>query len=207
MLMSSWYTRGELAQRISWFYSGNALANMFGGLIAAGVLSNLEGAHGIQGWRWLFIIEGVITIGVALTAIFVLPDYPATTKWLSEEEKAFAQWRLARDADEEDDNTATNLWQGLKSALVDYKLYLFILLQHVSLVTQTFQYFFPSIVKTLGYGKTETLLLTVSIFTVLRSSASTDFDRRLSGFLPFSSPFLLLTQQSELVIAPFTSLC
>ena len=68
MLMSSWYTRAELGHRIAWFYSGSSLANMFGGLISAGVLSNLEGAHGISGWRWLFIIEGVITVGVSLLA-------------------------------------------------------------------------------------------------------------------------------------------
>ena len=68
MLMSSWYTRAELAHRIAWFYSGNALANMFGGLLGAGVLGNLHMAHGIAGWRWLFIIEGVITIGVAFVA-------------------------------------------------------------------------------------------------------------------------------------------
>jgi len=53
-LMSSWYTRAELTRRISWFYSGNALANMFGGLLGAGILGNLDGAHGLAGWRWLF---------------------------------------------------------------------------------------------------------------------------------------------------------
>lgn len=53
-LMSSWYTRSELTKRISWFYSGNALANMFGGLLAAGILGNLDGNMGIAGWRWLF---------------------------------------------------------------------------------------------------------------------------------------------------------
>lgn len=51
-LMSSWYTRKEMTRRISWFYSGNALANMFGGLLAAGVLGNLHDALGIAGWRW-----------------------------------------------------------------------------------------------------------------------------------------------------------
>lgn len=55
-LMSSWYTRAELTRRISWFYSGNALANMFGGLLGAAILENLEGSMGIAGWRWLFII-------------------------------------------------------------------------------------------------------------------------------------------------------
>lgn len=57
-LMSSWYTRAELAHRISRFYAGSALANAFGGLLGAGCLGNLHNAHGIAGWRWLFIIEG-----------------------------------------------------------------------------------------------------------------------------------------------------
>ncbi|MBE3049982.1 MFS transporter [Candidatus Bathyarchaeota archaeon] len=55
-LMSSWYTRAELTRRISWFYSGNALANMFGGLLGAAILGDLEGKLGIAGWRWLFIV-------------------------------------------------------------------------------------------------------------------------------------------------------
>jgi hypothetical protein len=45
-------------------------------------------------------------------------------------------------------------------AVRDYRLYLFVLLQHVSLISQTFQYFFPTIVGTLGYGKITTLWLT-----------------------------------------------
>ena len=44
---------------------------MFGGLLGAGILGNLDGAQGIAGWRWLFIVEGVITIGVAIVAMFV----------------------------------------------------------------------------------------------------------------------------------------
>ena len=160
-LMSSWYTRAELTRRISFFYSGSALANMIGGLLAAGILDNLDGAHGIAGWRWLFIIEGVITIGVAAAAAFFLPDYPSTTRWLSEEERAFAAWRLIDDAQETDDRHSDSVWQGVKMAFSDYRIYFFLLFQHMSLLSQTFQYFFPSIVATLGYGKIETLLLTV----------------------------------------------
>jgi len=160
-LMSSWYTRAELTRRIAWFYSGNALANMFGGLLAAGILGNLDGAHGIAGWRWLFIVEGSITIGVAMIAGFFLPDYPATTRWLSEEERSFAAWRLLEDINEADERYSSSVWGGVKLAVKDYRLYLFVLLQHMSLLSQTFQYFFPSIVATLGYGKITTLLLTV----------------------------------------------
>lgn len=163
-LMSSWYSRAELTRRMSYFYSGNALANMFGGIIGASVLDNMDMAQGIAGWRWLFILEGVITIGVAFIGIVVLPDYPGTTKWLTEEERAFAQWRLKRDINEDDEAKATSVWGGAKLALLDYRLYLFVLLQHLSLLSQTFQYFFPSIVGTLGYGKIETLWLTVPVW-------------------------------------------
>ncbi|KAK3315600.1 major facilitator superfamily domain-containing protein [Apodospora peruviana] len=163
-LMSSWYTRAELTRRMSYFYSGNALANMFGGIIGAAVLGNMDGAQGIAGWRWLFIIEGVITIFVAFIGIFLLPDYPGDTRWLSEEERAFAAWRLLADINESDDQKAKSVWQGAKLALLDYRLYLFVLLQHLSLLSQTFQYFFPSIVGTLKYGKIETLWLTVPVW-------------------------------------------
>lgn len=60
--------------------------------------------------------------------------------------------------------SSTTVMEGLKLALKDYRMYLFVLFQHTSLLSQTFQYFFPSIVNTLGYGHIETLLLTVPVW-------------------------------------------
>ncbi|XRM43113.1 hypothetical protein ABZX51_006317 [Aspergillus tubingensis] len=164
MLMSSWYTRQELSHRIAWFYAGSSLANAFGGLIGAGVLGNLDGAHGIAGWRWLFIIEGCITVGVSLTSTLLLPNYPATTPWLDETEKLYAQWRLIHDAGEADEATSSNIKEALYLVFSDKRIYLFILLQHTSLLSQNFQYFFPTIVETLGYGNIETLLITAPVW-------------------------------------------
>ncbi|KAI0181712.1 putative MFS transporter [Hypoxylon sp. FL1284] len=166
-LMSSWYTRSELALRIAWFYCGHSLANAFGGLVGAGVLGNLSGAHGIAGWRWLFIIEGSITVFTALCSIFVLPDYPATTRWLTARQRAYARWRLVRDAGAADEAGASSLRAGVALALRDRRLYLFTLLQHASLLSQTFQYFFPTIVETLGYPPVQTLLLTVPVWVLV----------------------------------------
>lgn len=168
--MSSWYTRAELTRRISWFYSGSALANMFGGLLGAAILGHLDGDLGLAGWRWLFIVEGTITIGIALIAAFVLPNYPATTPWLSHEEKAFAAWRLRADVNEDDERHAQSVVAGLRLAVRDYRLYLFVLLQHVSLLSQTFQYFFPAIVGTLGYGAIDTLWLTAPVWVSVKWS-------------------------------------
>ncbi|KAJ0368989.1 hypothetical protein COL26b_010647 [Colletotrichum chrysophilum] len=95
-----------------------------------------------------------------VVAMWILPDYPHTTKWLSEEERAYAAWRLIEDIQEADTYHEQSMWGGVKMAVRDYRLYIFILMQHLSLVTQTFQYFFPTIVGTLGYGKINTLWLT-----------------------------------------------
>jgi len=47
------YTRKEIATRVSILYAGNIVAVAFAGLIAAATFSTLDGAHGLQGWRWV----------------------------------------------------------------------------------------------------------------------------------------------------------
>lgn len=60
-LVSLFYTRKESATRLAIFYTGNMMASTFSGLIAAGVFAGLNGSHGLSGWRWLFLIQGVVT--------------------------------------------------------------------------------------------------------------------------------------------------
>lgn len=59
LYLSSMYTRGELAVRIGVFYTGGSLSGAFGGLLARG-LSAISPRGGLEGWRWIFIMEGVI---------------------------------------------------------------------------------------------------------------------------------------------------
>ncbi|EOD48414.1 putative major facilitator superfamily transporter protein [Neofusicoccum parvum UCRNP2] len=76
----------------------------------------------------------------------------------------YAQWRLLDDTGEADHAGASTVMEGVKLALKDPRLYIFTLLQHLSLLTQTFQYFFPTVIETLGYGKIETLLITAPVW-------------------------------------------
>lgn len=139
LMLTSWYARDELPLRIAVLYAGNTLSNCFGGLIAAGVIGGMNDAAGIRSWRWLFIIEGCFTIAMAFVAWFVLPNYPGDAKWITEEERAFARWRIAREAagqaDGEDDKS---VWQGGLEALRDPKLYMLILIQVSLLVGMSY---------------------------------------------------------------------
>lgn len=60
LMLSSWYKKGEQSKRYAIFISAAIASGAFGGLLAGAITGGLEGAHGIRGWRWLFIVEGVV---------------------------------------------------------------------------------------------------------------------------------------------------
>ena len=126
--LSSWYTRKELGFRTALLYSGALFSGAFSGLITAGIKNGLDGARGLRAWRWMFIIEGVITIFVASCAYFALPNFPRTTSWLTEEERQLAVWRLEEDIGEDDwvDSSQQTFFHGMKLAFQDIKMWILV---------------------------------------------------------------------------------
>jgi len=112
--------------------------------------------------RWLFIIEGVVTIGIAIAAFFILPNFPRTTSWLSEEERQLAVWRLQEDIGEDDWVSASEqgFFHGFKLACQDIKMWIMMVLLLGIVSSGSVTNFFPSVVKTLGFNNIHTLLLT-----------------------------------------------
>ncbi|KAF9074080.1 major facilitator superfamily domain-containing protein [Rhodocollybia butyracea] len=159
-LLSRWYTKKELAFRSAILYSGLLISNAFGSLIAAGILSNMNGTLGIEAWRWLFFIEGAITMFIGLNTMWLLPDYPVNTRWMSSQECRLAQARLADDAAEADQDTATDSpLQGLLMAVKDIKVWIFALMDCAQLLGLSAIAFFPTLTATLGFSTTVSLLL------------------------------------------------
>ncbi|WVQ77510.1 hypothetical protein IAR50_007196 [Cryptococcus sp. DSM 104548] len=157
-LLSTWYTKQELAYRTAFLYCGSLLSGAFSGLIAAGIQHGLDGAKGMESWRWLFIIEGAITGFAALVAAFVLPDYPATTKWLSTREKAIAVWRMERDGGSRDEDDE-GLLKSFKMALCDHRLYLLAIIIITKTTAGAVTQFFPTVIATFKFSKVITLVL------------------------------------------------
>ncbi|EAL90998.1 hypothetical protein KXW98_002948 [Aspergillus fumigatus] len=171
--LSAWYTRKELGFRTAALYSGSLISGAFSGLIAAGITDGMENVKGLRAWRWLFIIEGAITIVVAFIAMWILPNFPRTTTWLSEEEKQLATWRLEEDIGEDDwvDSEQQSLLHGAKLAFTDLKTW--ILMLHILCIVSSASVtnFFPTVVETLNYGRIETLLLTAPPYCLAVISA------------------------------------
>ncbi|KAK1243018.1 hypothetical protein MKX08_005830 [Trichoderma sp. CBMAI-0020] len=95
-LLSAYYPRYELQWRVSMLHVGNAISNAFGGLLAFAVAS-IHSSNGWSGWRWIFVIEGLITIALTLVCWPFINNWPATAKWLKPYEKAVLEERIRVD--------------------------------------------------------------------------------------------------------------
>jgi MFS family permease len=179
LILSKWYTRRELTLRNAILFCGNLISNAFSSLVGAAVLSNMEGTLGHRAWRWLYWIEGAATMVIAISAIFILPDLPHNSKGFTEEERAVAVWRMTEDVGEgnvtfnlletrievltnvlaDEDSAEQSPWAGLIMAVKDLKIYVMMLTFTAYVVGLSFNAFFPSLTKTLGFGYITTLLM------------------------------------------------
>ncbi|KAG1800629.1 major facilitator superfamily domain-containing protein [Suillus variegatus] len=164
-LVSKWYKRDEVALRIALVSSGIFLSAAFRLLLASGILHNMQDKLGQATWRWLFYIEGGITISVTICAMFILPDFPYNTRWFTPEERELAISCLAEDGHDNADRLGKQtIMQGLRDAVSDWKVWFFSFATMFQILGQSFTGYFPMLCTTLGYDATVTLLLCIPLW-------------------------------------------
>ncbi|KAJ3344258.1 hypothetical protein HDU93_000048 [Gonapodya sp. JEL0774] len=157
---SFWYKQHEQAKRIALFFSMASVAGAFSGLLASAI-SFLNGVGGLQGWRWIFLLEGIPTIFIGVGVWFFLPNFPQTeTKWLSDRERHIAVNRLPPTAPS---HTHKNFEMSeLRKTLLSPGTWLFNLAFLCCLCPlYSVSYFNPTIIKNLGYTSYIAQLMTV----------------------------------------------
>lgn len=118
-LLSGWYKRSEFGIRAAIFFAGASVAGAFGGLLSAAI-HNMDGIGGYEGWRWIFIIIGLITFVAGVLSFFLIPDFPDDSKFLTEEERAFVIGRLRADQQYSAKGEAFT-WNAIWKGLADWK--------------------------------------------------------------------------------------
>ncbi|KAH6662905.1 major facilitator superfamily domain-containing protein [Plectosphaerella plurivora] len=161
--ITMWYRRHECGLRLAIFFSAATIAGAFGGLLARGVLE-MRGVAGLEGWRWLFILEGIITVVVALLAFRFVQDYPEKARCLNEQEREIIVTRLQLDRSSlaNDFNT-----RYIKDAFLDWKIWTHCVIT-ICVYTGVYSYslFLPTIIRDLGYTAAQANLMTVPPFVL-----------------------------------------
>ncbi|KAF2103054.1 retrograde regulation protein 2 [Rhizodiscina lignyota] len=121
--MAFWYTPAEMPWRIAAFYSVGQLSSALSGLLAYAI-GFMDGLGGLAGWRWLFLLEGLPAMILAVIALFGLPDYPETARMLTEDERTFFSRRLPSTAPSGKTKRSWD-WKKLEKLMADPSVYTF----------------------------------------------------------------------------------
>lgn len=184
--LSRWYRRAELGFRLSFYIAMAPMAGAFGGLLASGILS-LPGIGALHGWRMIFVVEGIITVGLSIVAFAFLTDRPETARWLTPEERQLVAHRVTSERLSGtvllDNMDRKKLWRGVANpvTLATGSMYLM-----NAVTVQGLGFFLPTIISTIypDASVTRQQLYTVppyvigAFFTVAFSGLSWILDRR-----------------------------
>ncbi|KAH3663950.1 hypothetical protein OGAPHI_004664 [Ogataea philodendri] len=167
LILSSWYKKEEQSKRFAIYISAAILSGAFGGIIAGVITDHLENVRGIAGWRWLFIIEGAGTIFVALVAFVTLLPFPHDMK----PSKGFTQRDIdiavARLKMNNVDNSAGSDISASRAVWLNFmslRFNLLVLGYMVIVGSSTLSYFYPTLVKGLGYSGSMVQYMTIPIY-------------------------------------------
>ncbi|RDW57236.1 putative major facilitator superfamily permease-3 [Coleophoma crateriformis] len=161
-LISMYYERYELQWRLTMFFTASIIAGAFGGLLAY-ALAKMDGIGGYEGWRWIFIIEGAVTVAIGLVSKFWICDWPDSAKFLTDEERAMLVQKLASDAGDARMNRLDK--RAAKRVFTDWKIYVGTLM-YMGVVTTGYatSFFIPTILNQMGYTAAMSQILSIPIF-------------------------------------------
>ncbi|PTD02112.1 Pantothenate transporter liz1 [Fusarium culmorum] len=116
-IMGSWYKSDEIGKRTAMFTVGGQVGKMFAGAMMAAIHESMEGHGGLAGWQWVFLIDGIITLPIAVFGFFYFPDVPEYTDapYLNEKERQLALDRLPP---KREDGHSIQAWSLIKRSYV-----------------------------------------------------------------------------------------
>ncbi|KAL1614927.1 hypothetical protein SLS54_009376 [Diplodia seriata] len=161
-LIGSYYKKDEFLRRYTWFFSAAIAAGAFNGLLAT-LISKMDGVGNYEGWRWIFIIEGLITVVFSFCSIFWIVPFPEQSTMFTAEEKAVLLTRIV-----EDGGVVRHDKLGPKrfvKYMLDWKIWLCVLsylgAEENAASVVAFQ---PSILRGLGYTATQAQIHSIPIY-------------------------------------------
>jgi len=191
-LLTLWYRRYEVQRRMAVFYVAASLSGAFSGLLAYGI-ETLKGRSGLSGWQWIFLIEGLVPVALALVIWKILPDSPQRASFLTQKERDYIVQRLA-DETGSGHGRVTNEDKIRKHHIVaglsDWKIWAAIPIFWGNTVgVYGFTATVPTVIEELGYTAAQAQLLTIPIYVF--ASIITIIFAFWSDYRRVRAPFIL----------------
>jgi MFS transporter, ACS family, tartrate transporter len=142
--MTAWFPPALRARVVAWFMLAIPVATILGNVASGLILDSMQGVAGLEGWRWLFILEGIPSVLLGFSVLFLLPDGPRDAAWLTSEEREWLEADLAR----EDGRRIEAGGSDKLSALADARVWILIgLYLTVAIGTNATGAYLPKLIK------------------------------------------------------------
>ncbi|KAI0405641.1 retrograde regulation protein 2 [Xylaria palmicola] len=161
-LISTWYPRREQQTRFAFLQIGEVVILATGGIVNFG-LNQLDGRGGLAGWRYMFLVQGLISVVLGFATYLWMVDFPENAHrsfwFLTAEEQVLATARI--DADRKDVEIDEFAWAKIFVHAKDPKIYGFaVMFFLLNIVSTSLSYFLPSILQSgLGFSENQSILL------------------------------------------------
>jgi D-galactonate transporter len=146
LYLTYWYPSQRRARAFGTFMSASAIAGVLGGPLAGWIMTSMGGVHGMHGWQWLFILEGIPSVLAGIFAWFYMTDKPEQARWLTDDEK-----HVVLDALRRDNAAMGERGHDWRSLFTNRKVWLLIAIFFCLLcANSTLTFWIPTIIKDLG---------------------------------------------------------
>lgn len=145
--LTCWFPSARRGRVTGFFMMGAAAAGVIGGPVSTSIMFHMSGVHGLHGWQWLFLLEGIPAVVLGLVAFFFLCDHPREATWLTRREKEIVLDDLAA----EELGASNKNGHGLRSAFSNPKVYVGILVYFCVVVSfNAIGFWVPTIIRDAG---------------------------------------------------------
>ncbi|KAF2011173.1 permease of the major facilitator superfamily [Aaosphaeria arxii CBS 175.79] len=149
---SSWYRTEELGRIVTYYFCFSNVSGIVGALLTYGI-SYMDGVAGLSAWRWVYLLEGIVTILFSGVVWYYLPDYPKSprsNRWFTAREQEFIETRLPENAPLTSDPDFST--HEIKTVLSEWLIWSFMLSQTlVNLGGYALTWYLPTIITNLGF--------------------------------------------------------
>lgn len=153
LYLTYWFPTARRARAFARFMTAVAIANVVGAPLSGWIMDTFDGVGAWAGWRWLFVLESVPSMLMGFAVLLLLPDSPATARWLRDDERALVAARLAEDraAAVAGDRSPTSVREALTSGRVWALAFVYFT---SALALYGVNFWMPTIIQELGVAKT-----------------------------------------------------
>ncbi|KAI9357991.1 MFS general substrate transporter [Zopfochytrium polystomum] len=195
--LGGYYKSTELATRLSWFWGVQSVASAISGLMSAAILK-MSGIGGLYGWKWLFILDGILTVVVAFLLVAVLPAHSTKTIIFNDREAKIAATRVIREDPVKKYYEQTVRWSDVYAAFIDSRLWGHLIITLLGLTALTpLGTYLPTLIKSFGFNVYISNVLTAPGYilgfismTIMTTHSDKTRERGYHGV--FSASWLLL---------------